>query len=1134
MPLQSPVVRDLSLWNSRVSKSVWEISTPEKNSLYWSIIISYLIPSAHSQSTSNFAKRLKNLTDGSGGSQEVMDQLKNFNPFKKKHAFHFGKDMTGVLQIFKKKINRSTNNRPFGADVQGMKLDAASKMLNCFIEVYSIDSNGTKNHCIYSPNSQSINSSVNLDTIIIFHHPNTQLKNREKDTFGFGMEFQNAQSSQEKALTFLLRKDKLLKENNAQIQQSVRNSENFLISLLNSDVKNVIPRIYKSPYILAKLQNAGYNTNPLVKGRDGFSAFHLCLSLPDSQYLNILYNYVSNNFYQSSESCRNPSDETVKSLNDLKRAFEADFENSNGFSSLPPIAVQRYRQILRFNEYQANVVKIMKNSQQKSADSIFLSILQEYINYFLFCSLPNDEGLQFENYLIFSDYYENLDRYTSVLLLDRLLSVKNKAFSDLVKSLFLMVMSNNYFPGKEHNHDDDTPLGCKGCAHRLIPFRSRMNFLKVMREGFDKVQTGSAGNNASPDCMILRNVQSIPKDEFLLARLKTSLETAINAEVNDKKGVLTILRTIQVFGEVFATSITENFVSGFLLSAHIPEHIELALLDIRNDISHYKANAIEGRLNLETRIDLLQKIQDELKLIYQVLEPVFSCQQFKMKEFIIQSAAPHFQISEEELKNIATEREIWCKAEWGQFKSFAVNVFRLFAKVLNKLEPKMNDSKNYFHKIKRLQNGAEALNFVFSFKITSDDPIVAKHLTDARSELQKIIKSLEERELIDDDINDLHNSYQKYVLLLKQVFDLEVKDTDSELKCKYLIYFKENLKDYNVFVEEENLKIRKLISEFLEPSFEATLKLKTALKNPQSLTNIDQVLNQTYLSSKNRKIIKDAILPKQLENLKISKNVNKNNPDKTLDKKRKPPKSPEEVLKNFSYESQKQALGEENETSEKLLEMLTKEEYKVALLQHSSTFEKSLEIKFLKLVNQKMEFLIERINVIERVLIDEEDNIRDLVKWGRSPEIKKHNKFLMRQRYVMELDVKSSLEMLLFDCMNIMHERKDLENIYTKMNDMFAGVDLRNILSHGNILVDSLGTFLDPDDLPSELITKMLELIDDKKALEALSNLWMKEKPMTTKHLKELIKKQSGSQTIADIIKCLRWEGYAVILPTRQ
>ncbi|GBM43028.1 hypothetical protein AVEN_215162-1 [Araneus ventricosus] len=1101
MPWKPPVLKDLSKCNSKVSRKVWETYIIGKNGLYWSIILSYLIPSAHSQSHGDFAKRLKNLTGDSIGCFTVMDNLKHFNPFHKKHAFYFGTHMRRVLRKFKKNVNRNMNFRPAGANTVDLTLAAAAEMLNCFIEVYHAESTEIQKSDVFSPEAQSVSFDVNPDTLIIFHRPKTHFRSGENYTFGFGLldgiiRHQGVLDiywgTVHLHLYGWLLGVSLIKDNGEMVRKAFMIWENFLVLLLQSDIKSVIPKIYKFKSLLELLKDYGYNTNPLVKGRDGFSAFHLCLSLPDPQYLNLLYNYVSTNFYQSGVSCRKPGDETLLALNDLKRVFSRIPEK---MSPLTEIAAYRHREISRFNVYQINVVKILKD-QQKSADDTVLAILKEYIKYFSSC----DERIHFENYIKFGDYYEKLDNYTCILILDRLAFLKNKAYFDLVQPLFLMMMSNNYFPRKEHDHDGGTPLGCKGCAHRVIPLKYRMNFLKVLKEVCNQVRTVSGGNIASPADMILRSVQSIPKDEFILSRLKTSLEAAINVQVNDTKSVQKIFRTIQVLGEVFATSINENFVSGFLLSAHIPLEIEQALRDIRNDISHYKANAIQGRLNLEMCIDLFQKIQDELKLIYQVLTPVFSCQRFKMKEFIIQSATPHFQISEDEIKNISIDREIWCTTQWDQFKTFAVNVFRFFEKVLNKSFPKMNGSENYFEKIKRLQDGIDALNFVFSFKITFDDAMVTKNLTDARAKLQKIIKILKLREPTCHDIKYLKVVFKKYVLLLKDIFSLEVTDASSDVKCENLIHLKNHLKNYNVFVGDENLEIRKLISEFLKPSFEATVKLKTALRNSQKPPNLDQVLQQTYLSNKNRKIIKATFLSNPSENLKI--------------------------LESYSYDSMDKALGKELETSKKLLEMLTKEEYKKALLQHSSTFERSLEIKFLKLVNQKMEFLIKRIYLIDNILFGPNcKNVRlDIMMPFPS----------LYHQYEQKLDVKSSLEMLLFDCMNIMDKRKDLSDLYTKMNNMFAGVDLRNILSHGNILVDTLGILLDPGDFLSELDAKMLELIEDQETLRALSDFWMEHKPNTTEDLKKLIKIHNQSENVADIIKCHRWESYAVILPTRQ
>ncbi|GBN49739.1 hypothetical protein AVEN_67636-1 [Araneus ventricosus] len=129
--------------------------------------------------------------------------------------------------------------------------------------------------------------------------------------------------------------------------------------------------------------------------------------------------------------------------------------------------------------------------------------------------------------------------------------------------------------------------------------------------------------------------------------------------------------------------------------------------------------------------------------------------------------------------------------------------------------------------------------------------------------------------------------------------------------------------------------------------------------------------------------------------------------------------------------------------------MLTKEEYGSALLRHSNSFEKTTEIKFLKLMDQRMEFLIERINFIERILIDDDDKIKGLMEWTQNQEMKQQSICLMRQRFLMELDVKLTLEMALFDCLDIIADREDLSDLSMKTNNFVTGINLRNVLAHG-------------------------------------------------------------------------------------
>ncbi|GBN55154.1 hypothetical protein AVEN_207434-1, partial [Araneus ventricosus] len=125
----------------------------------------------------------------------------------------------------------------------------------------------------------------------------------------------------------------------------------------------------------------------------------------------------------------------------------------------------------------------------------------------------------------------------------------------------------------------------------------------------------------------------------------------------DTKGALVIFRTLQVLVEFLCTPIENNLIGGFLLFALIPQDLKLHLKHIRLTISHIQDKTIQRKRHLESSSVLIQEIQNELKMIYQNLEPAFSCMCYKMKECIVDSVTPRSPASEEELMLIASERE---------------------------------------------------------------------------------------------------------------------------------------------------------------------------------------------------------------------------------------------------------------------------------------------------------------------------------------------------------------------------------------------------------------------------------------------------------------------------------------------
>ncbi|KAG8172830.1 hypothetical protein JTE90_016894 [Oedothorax gibbosus] len=143
----------------------------------------------------------------------------------------------------------------------------------------------------------------------------------------------------------------------------------------------------------------------------------------------------------------------------------------------------------------------------------------------------------------------------------------------------------------------------------------------------------------------------------------------------------------------------------------------------------------------------------------------------------------------------------------------------------------------------------------------------------------------------------------------------------------------------------------------------------------------------------------------------------------------------------------------------------------------------------------------------------------------------------MVQRFLRKNDVQASSEMLLFDCLNILETRKDLKDLWEKTNDLFKGANIADFLAHGNPILQTIGNILREEDLPSEFIGNIMELIKDVDAMRALSEMWVKTK--LCKESKFLAAVESDEQDEhmdlrKRIKKCSRWKEYASLLPLKR
>ncbi|GBM31940.1 hypothetical protein AVEN_74242-1 [Araneus ventricosus] len=178
----------------------------------------------------------------------------------------------------------------------------------------------------------------------------------------------------------------------------------------------------------------------------------------------------------------------------------------------------------------------------------------------------------------------------------------------------------------------------------------------------------------------------------------------------------------------------------------------------------------------------------------------------------------------------------------------------------------------------------------------------------------------------------------------------------------------------------------------------------------------------------------------------------------------------------------------------------------------------------------KLEFLRNRINMLKNILIEENNTIRQLWE-STTPGSKMHVKEKIIELYLKDFETQASVETLLFHCMSI-SRNKNLKNLWKKTTNLFSGINLRNVLAHGHPLMESLGALLDPCDLPSELVGKMLQLISDENIIDCMQQI-LKQSGTDLKGFLEIMQDEENGQfkTLCEqILECDHWKAYAILM----
>ncbi|GFS85081.1 uncharacterized protein TNCV_4222691 [Trichonephila clavipes] len=338
MSLAAPKQRVLPLWMLReeserkvIPETVWEIDVPSEKSIQWAFILCYLTTevkkrSLHHSLTNlfNYNKQfkfsLKNKVQFSVPKLEKL--IKKFNPYKNYNYIYWNRLFRRMHRLLELNLQfaASEMSDSSGCDLNNVVLlQTAAKILQCVIHVFKTDVSGNNYLCSFSPEEDL----DNLPRLILFVRldvaDNMPAEAAiDKGIFSFGISSEYVIPLRHAALVHILKRANLSEVEIKQVLETVQNKDKFLSCLLRSSNLQIIFKLYKSRYIIRKLSEAGFETDPRSTDEFGLSSFYHCMNLPDSNVLRVLYYFSTNSIMVI--------DKTVSNTRDIMNALDKTAE----------------------------------------------------------------------------------------------------------------------------------------------------------------------------------------------------------------------------------------------------------------------------------------------------------------------------------------------------------------------------------------------------------------------------------------------------------------------------------------------------------------------------------------------------------------------------------------------------------------------------------------------------------------------------------------------------------------------------------------------------------------------------------------------------------------------------------------
>ncbi|GFR28154.1 uncharacterized protein TNCT_55561 [Trichonephila clavata] len=631
----------------------WEIPVLKDDDVVWSIVLAYL--NSFPPSKNELTRRLDCLVGHQKGNKNLENFFKNLNPFLHRTACFGDEFIINTVNIFKNQLENSIQRydnilRTFLVKDEKY-LEISTRLLSCNIIVISVLPNEKRFIVRVFPQVPPL--LIYPKYILLIHHPG---KMKHSDSFSFCIPKEVGLPKQKLALSEILEKATISRKVVEKIGSLPNICEHFLVTLLKSDYGQEVQLIYKSLYVLSKLSDAGFETDPRKKDIEGKSALHYALMMDKWDLLFFLYDHAANTCLQTQSSVRIPDPTVIENLLCLKdclQSLEKDIKSLKINENLEYL--KKLDELQQFNKFQIeisgeiNTVRQTKNCYFEKDEhfeifqrrEIILKILEVYRNYFHFVddnalSKSKDGLFLFEKFYQNRNYFDKLDFSSAVIFFDNLFLLKERlklvdnAYLEIESKFFLYVFCKKYLENYDKNNEFLK-------ESRWIAFQEQLSLQKQMfifRRFLE--ETEISGENI---------ITSVPEDEvytlvnlpeiygqFLLYRLQNYLDTVAKIKIMNEKSVLIIERSLQVIGESFKES---NFKSiQKVLSQALPNEFVSIAKQIRNNLIHFNHFDLLHRNNAEKNFKLLKEIKKELIQFRKLLSPIISTHQYQINQFL--------------------------------------------------------------------------------------------------------------------------------------------------------------------------------------------------------------------------------------------------------------------------------------------------------------------------------------------------------------------------------------------------------------------------------------------------------------------------------------------------------------------